>query len=113
MNIFAIGDPVWNALIAAVVAVFLAWLDYKKGKKLDKIVQTGEKAAETGEKTHTLVNSNMGVQLKLNAYNSQIVAELRKNPEDIEAATLAKKMLLDHERKQTKVDSGNIKEQRL
>lgn len=57
-------------------------------------------------KTHTLVNSNMGIQLKLNAGNSQIVAELRGRPEDIEAAKLAEKMLTEHEGKQAQVDAG-------
>lgn len=60
--------------------------------------------AETGEKTHTLVNANMGVQLKLNAVVTQRLATITKDPEDVTAAKLAKQLLVEHEKKQADVD---------
>jgi hypothetical protein len=73
-------------------------------------VQVGKltKIEETGEKVHTLVNSNMGVQLRLNAALSRQVANLTINPEEkeaaIRAAELAESLLHEHEIKQTVVD---------
>jgi hypothetical protein len=60
--------------------------------------------ARTGEKTHTLVNSNMAVQLKLNAAVTRRLADLTKDPIDEEAANLAEKLSHEHETKQTVVD---------
>ena len=66
--------------------------------------------AETGEKTHTLVNSNMGVQLRLNAVVTRRLAEITKGTPDgkadEEAATAAERLLREHEGKQAVVDSG-------
>jgi hypothetical protein len=64
------------------------------------------KIEATGEKTHTLVNSNMGVQLKLNAVSTRRLAELTKNAVDAAAADLAEKTLKEHEGKQAIVDAG-------
>lgn len=81
----------------AEVKVDLAKTSAITEKKLDKI-------EETGEKVHTLVNSNMGVQLKLNAALASRIAEMTKDPEDIKAAALAQTLLHEHEAKQTLVD---------
>lgn len=86
------------ALIALAGTMFASFMAYMTLK-----LRTIGKVAD---KTHTLVNSNMGIQLRLNAGNSQIVAELRGRPEDIQAAKLAEKMLADHEGKQATVDAG-------
>lgn len=55
--------------------------------------------------THTLVNSNMGVQLKLNAVVSRRLADMTKEPADMVAAELADKLLAEHVSKQAVVDS--------
>jgi ABC-type transport system involved in cytochrome bd biosynthesis fused ATPase/permease subunit len=62
--------------------------------------------AKVGEATHTLVNSNMGTQLKISAVALRRVAELTKHPDDLAAADLADKGLHEHEGKQAIVDSG-------
>jgi hypothetical protein len=64
------------------------------------------KIEATGEKTHTLVNSNMGVQLKLNAVSTRRLAVLTKDAVDEAAANLAEQTLKEHEGKQAIVDSG-------
>jgi hypothetical protein len=92
------SDVVWQAVIAGSVTVVLAVLHQRDSKKLDRI-------SETGEKTHTLVNSNMGAQLKLNATVTHRLAMLTGDPVDEEAAVLSKKMLDEHEAKQAVVDS--------
>lgn len=55
---------------------------------------------------HTLVNSNMGVQLKLTALALRNVARLTKNEADVRAADDADKLVVDHDAKQALVDSG-------
>lgn len=62
--------------------------------------------AVTGEKTHTLVNSNMGVQLTISAVALRRVADLTHEPEDVAAAELAERGLAEHISKQAIVDSG-------
>lgn len=68
--------------------------------------------AATGEKTHTLVNSNMAVQLKLNAELSRWKAEQMKDvggaeAADAEAAALkAEQMFTEHQGKQILVDAN-------
>lgn len=86
----AVTDVVWNAAITGVVAVALAWIAKSGGAKLDKI--------------HTLVNSNMGNQLRLCASVTQQLAEVTPTKANIEAAALALKMLEEHDKNQAKVD---------
>jgi hypothetical protein len=85
----------------AEVKVDLARSSEAQVEKLTKI-------EETGEKVHTLVNSNMGVQLRLNVALSRQVASLTINPEEkmaaIKAAKLAEALLHEHEAKQGIVD---------
>jgi len=56
--------------------------------------------------THTLVNSQMGIQLLLGRDLSEFKAQTTKLPEDIAAATLARSRYDEHVKKQAKVDSG-------
>ena len=61
--------------------------------------------SEVAEKTHVLVNSNMGTQLKLTAMHARRVAELTKDPADESVADEAERLLADHVRKQARVDA--------
>ena len=113
-TMLAISDAGWNAIIAGCFAIVLEFMRRTTTKKLDKIVETGEKTLVTGEKTHTLVNSNMGVQLRLNAGNARRVATYSKlagsptSSIDAEAATLAEKLLYEHDNRQSKVDRADL-----
>ena len=60
-----------------------------------------------GEATHTLVNSKMGAQLLLNTIATRRLADLTKEPVDIQAADIASELYKDHQSKQAIVDSGN------
>jgi hypothetical protein len=59
---------------------------------------------ETNEKIHTLVNSNMGVQLEISAVFARRIAIMTKDPEDLRAADLAERYLAEHQAKQSIVD---------
>lgn len=57
------------------------------------------------DKTHVLVNSNMAVQLKLNAMVTRRLADITKYPADVAAADIAEQLYHEHEVKQAKVDA--------
>lgn len=122
-----------SALIGAtstVILGYLAYLQMKLKAAVDHAAQAAqkdaskaavevEKVSETSaindrkmddqtrklDAVHTLVNSNMGVQLRVGAVALRRVAELTKHPDDRAAAELAEKLLAEHETKQAKVDS--------
>jgi len=56
--------------------------------------------------THTLVNSNMGVQLKLAMELSEFKAMTTNKPEDIQGAMVARHQYEEHVKKQEIVDRG-------
>jgi hypothetical protein len=76
-------------------------LQYMSGRKVEAITQTNQQI-------HTLVNSNMGVQLKISAVFARRIANMTKGttegPDDERAATLAEQYLNEHEAKQRIVD---------
>lgn len=98
-----------SSMIAAVGTMFMGYIAYLMAR-LDKkaavaaievkevkttLATTGSatevklnEIAQVGVAVHTLVNSNMGAQLKLNAVVSRRLAEITKDKEDIEAAEL-------------------------
>jgi hypothetical protein len=88
------------AALAKKSAVVTAPASALSERKLDGL-------AVVTDKTHTLVNSNMGVQLKLNALVSRRLADLTRDPADITAAELAERLYHEHQGKQAVVDSGS------
>ena len=80
----------------------------------DKLDETNTVAKDSNEKleqlvvvaddTHTLVNSNMGIQLMMTSSALRRIADLTKEPDDIKAADEANALLVEHERKQKIVD---------
>jgi hypothetical protein len=56
--------------------------------------------------THTLVNSRMGIQLRLTAVALHRLAIITKEPGDIEAAQLAQAQYDEHISQQSIVDAG-------
>lgn len=59
--------------------------------------------------THTLVNANMGAQLKISALALRRLAEYTKHPDDVAAAELSEDLLSEHDKKQAVVDKRNAK----
>lgn len=88
-------DATIQAIVAGCVTLGLAWI---AGRKLNAI-------AKTGEATHSLVNSNFGIQLKLTSVVSRRLADLTNAPADIEAADLAKRAYDAHMAQQAIVDA--------
>jgi hypothetical protein len=65
------------------------------------------KAATIAGNIHTLVNSNMGVQLRVNWLQARRIADMTKLPSDIQLADEAEKLYNDHIFKQASIDSQN------
>lgn len=143
------SDVVWQALIAGIVTVVLAWLQMRTqaaikeaahlaAVKVEEVQRGAELSAElaaikvesvaktlanttmsANEKfanlteltkdTHSLVNSNMAVQLKLTATVSRRLAELTGLAEDIKAAELAEHLSMEHDTKQAALDVAKEK----
>lgn len=163
-DFLGISDVIWQALIGAVVTITLAKMSYDTQKAVKKgtdnaisaaddaqraartakvaieeqSARTAEKLSDiqqTGNNVHSLVNSAMGIQLKIaesalsqvaellkvKAAASKLEAERTKTEKDIatakydeiasqaaiKAAELAKSALHEHELKQAHVDAGN------
>lgn len=90
------------------VAVTIKDSSTETNTKLDELI-------DVGEKTHTLVNSAMGAQLRLHAQTARAKANITKNQgdeqavADEEAAQLAERVLQEHELKQVVVDINAAK----
>jgi hypothetical protein len=117
MILAEVGDVVWQALIAGVVTVLIGWMQARTKSAVDESAkQADAQAAATGAKmdglakvadaTHTLVNSNFGVQLKISALALHRVAELTGHPDDKAAAEIAEKAYQEHLAKQAVVDAA-------
>lgn len=127
------SDVLWQAIIAGFVTLALGYMQYRTksavvstaasaaqeveqvAKKTEIVRTTLETStaatdlkldglAKVAKDTHTLVNSNMGVQLKLNAAVTMRLALLTKLPDDMQAAKLAEMMYKEHVAKQAVVD---------
>lgn len=64
------------------------------------------KARKLQDKIHVLVNNNMAIQLRVNAYQARRIASMTKSKEDKTAATEAERLLSAHEQQQAKVDAS-------
>lgn len=101
------------AAAAAKVEITKATLAASTSKvdaKLDGIAAVALDTQKTGEQVHTLVNSNMGVQLRISMIALKRLADLTKDPDDIAAAEQATKLYREHEAKQAKVDEKDAKD---
>lgn len=123
------SDLVWQALIAGIVTIALAYMQMRTKNAVDSASadRKAEAAAATSKaeevratlesskidtdaklgEIHTLVNSNMERQLRLTAAALRRIANLTKDPKDKKAAVLAEDLLQEHIKKQAIVDRGN------
>lgn len=136
--LFALGDIVYQAFIAGVVTMVMAYMAQRASAKAEEVklalarsdVAAAQRAAElahtvgaiaqeydhkltaiakTGEAVHVLVNSNMAIQLKLNATVTRRLANMTHDETDGIAADLAEQLFHEHERKQKQVDAQAAK----
>ncbi|HEV3021856.1 MAG TPA: hypothetical protein VGX76_05295 [Pirellulales bacterium] len=91
------------AIVTAIAALFPILA--KIFARANEIKAAAAHAATVAEAVHVLVNSNMGVQLKLCAVALRRVADLTNHPADDVTAKLAEAKLVDHESKQAAVDA--------
>jgi len=99
----------WSGLGAAIGVVLVGVMNKLDARKAEKAVAKAQMAAEIAAKvandTHTLVNSNMGLQLRTNAALARRIASLpTATADDIAVAAAAEKALADHEHRQAIVD---------
>jgi hypothetical protein len=135
MNLMLIDANGWAVIIAAlslaltsILSLVLQFLAGRKAEavrtdlkistqdttmKLNETTVKLDEMAKVNKQTHTLVNSNMEVQLKLNVVAYDRIAQLTKGtpegPADERAAILARQLLADHLKKQREVDDINKK----
>lgn len=78
----------------------------ERGESTEKHLKVIE---DTAEKTHILVNSQMGEQLRIGMELSEFKAMTTKKPEDVKAAEMAKHKYLEHMKQQAVVDKKEDK----
>ena len=111
----AISEANWTQIIIGAVGILLAWIKFSSDKNATEAKKVAElaaleakKAAEIGEKIHTLVNSNMGAQLNISRVALRKVAELTTDPVAkamaIAMADEAERAYMEHQIKQAIVD---------
>lgn len=102
------SDVTWQAIIAAVVTIVLAYLQQrnKNAAAADtaKVEAKVEEVSKIAVSTHAVVNGKMALQLQRNATVTRRLATLTKEPADIIAAELAEKLYHEHMAKQTLAD---------
>lgn len=100
-----------NAKTAAIAADDAALkVDEVKEDLRENTVASAQSMADLKKVTkdvHTLVNANMGAQLKISALALRRVADLTKHQDDVAAAELAEQLLTAHNEKQAVVDKRN------
>jgi hypothetical protein len=89
----------YQALMAVVVLAVLVVIQLRTQSAITSL-------AGVAKDTHTLVNSNMGVQLRLTATFARRLADITNSPEDIAAANQADDLYQEHVKKQDIVDKG-------
>lgn len=96
----------WNTVILAFFSMMTSLAGTWGAIYLVKIKGGQDVLTKVTNDTHTLVNSNMGVQLKLNSLTSARVAALTGHADDLAAAEIAKLAYDEHVKKQAIVDRG-------
>jgi len=95
----------WNTIILAFISLLTTIATTVGGIYLVKIKAGQDGLVSVTNDTHTLVNSKMGVQLKITYLTAMRIAQLTKSPDDVAAAEIAKLAYDEHVEKQALVDS--------
>ena len=105
-----------NIVLICVVLFFAVVFSERKQKKVvskaadvaEQLNRKLDEIQESTDNTHSLVNSNMAIQLNINYVLATRLAKITNDPKDIEVAEQALIARDDHMRKQAIVDE-NIK----
>lgn len=132
------SDIVLQAIIAGIVTIVLAWMSHRTKTSVEKVGAAAEMtavvvaskveqvAAELGgvrvvqgvkldeikhvaDKTHTLVDGSMTVQLRFNAIMARELANIKKTEESEKVAAAAETALASHEEQQRKIEAKDEK----
>ncbi len=109
------SDVVWQALIAALLAMYMEWSRRQAAGKVENVrkslasnnseaATSMENLTAVADATHALVNSQHGIALATVYEQAMKIAELTGDPADRAKAERAKRNLVDHEHKQARVD---------
>src|SRR6185436_18888104 len=94
-----------GTMIGVIVLGIMNKLASKRADIASTDAATGlREAAKLAVDTHTLVNSNMGIQLRKSMLQSRRIAELTKEPVDIANADEDERLYLAHVERQRVVD---------
>jgi hypothetical protein len=96
----------WNTIILAFFGLITSIATTLGGIYLVKLKSAGDVTGKVIRDTHTLVNSNMGIQLRLNSVALRRIASLTGLPDDAAAASLAESAYAEHLKKQALVDDA-------
>lgn len=96
--IMASIEPVFG-LLTAILTGIITIIALKINKKVDE-------AKSVNDATHILVNSNMGIQLKIAMGLASRLAKITKTPDDIADAVETKRIYDEHMSKQSIVDKS-------
>lgn len=90
-----------NNAILLVIAVLAAWTAWKAKQSAKKAQET----KQTVDVIHTLVNSQMGEQLRIAMVSAKTLASVKPSKANMQLALDAELKWRDHETKQAKVDA--------
>jgi len=91
-------------IVVAIVSLLGTLVTGVLGYFVAKLNKTQGIAIEINKATHTLVNNNMAVQLKINSILADRISVLTGDKHDLLVAVEARRILTEHEVKQTIVD---------
>lgn len=108
MTLLAVSDVVWQAIIAAVVTLALAYMNQRtKNAVVEAAVSANNYKKDTDDQLkviHALGNSQMGAQKRLLAVTARAKAHITNDPIDVKAAEAAETELASHEVRQASAD---------
>ena len=96
------SDSILTSIVSGVIGILLTMVGSAFGMLIIKI----NRIERVGIDTHTLVNNNMRIQLKLNMELARRMAKVSETEEDMKIADTAEEVYEEHLRKQAIVDKG-------
>lgn len=112
---YALISSIVTAILSAIVAILIAWLNYKQETRAKALVTATTEVKETlqtntaivtqdmaqlkevTDKTHAAVNGSMGIAMRLAWTQADRIACLTGDPADVALATQAKEAYQSHE----------------
>jgi hypothetical protein len=102
-------EVAWVALVPILVTMASSILAAAGSRAAARLAGENQKRADAlavvVRDTHTLVNNNMAIQLRLNKVVTRRLADVTRDPQDEQVADEAAGRYDDHMKKQAKVDA--------